>query len=136
MKKLFTAATAAAGIILIISCNSSQSSLQGKWQYAGGITNGKAEGATQGYQLQRTYTDKSFEAYMLEEGVEPERYQAGDYTLQGDSCVETETFNMQPSQLTGVAVHYKYQLKGDTLILQGTLPTNKVQVEEHWVKMK
>ena len=135
MKKLFTIASVI-GVILSTSCNSSQSNLQGKWQYTGGVTNGKAEGATQGYQLQRTYTDKNFEAYMLEEGVEPERYQAGDYTIKGDSCIETETFNMQPSQLTGVAVHYQYKLKGDTLILKGTLPTNKVQVEEHWVKIK
>ena len=134
MKKLITAS--AACLILLMACNSSNSSLKGKWQYAGGITNGKAEGATKGYQLQRTYTDNNFEAYMLEEGVEPERYQAGDYTIKGDSCIETETFNMQPSQLTGVAVHYQYKLKGDTLILKGTLPTNKVQVEEHWVKIK
>ena len=134
MKKLFT--TSAACIILLMACNSSNSSLKGKWQYAGGITNGKAEGATEGYQLQRTYTDNNFEAYMLEEGVEPEKYQTGDYKLKGDSCIETETFNMQPSLLTGVAVHYQYQLKGDTLILKGTLPTNKVQVEEHWTRIK
>ncbi len=134
MKKFLTAG--AVSITLLMACNNTNNSLEGKWQYTGGITNGKVEGATQGYQLQRTYTEKDFEAYMLEEGVEPEKYQAGDYKLNGDSCVETETFNIQSSPLTGVAIHYKYQLKGDTLILKGTLPTNNMQVEEHWARLK
>ena len=134
MKNLISAG--AVGIILLTACNNSTTTLKGKWQYAGGITNGKVEGATQGYQLQRSYTDTNFEAYLLEQGTEPEKYQAGEYKLQGDSCMETETFNTQPSPLTGVVVHYNYKLKNDTLILKGVLPTNKVQVEEHWIKVK
>jgi len=121
-------------MILFTACNSS-GSLEGKWQYAGGITNGKAEGGTDGYQLQRTYTSKNFEAFLIEGASEPQKYQAGDYTLNGDSCLETETFSTQPSKLTGVTVHYHYEVKNDTLILTGKLPTG-IQVEERWTKIK
>lgn len=121
-------------IILFTACNNS-GSLEGKWQYAGGTYNGKQEGGTDGYQLQRNYTSKNFEAFLIEGGGTPEKYQAGDYTLNGDSCLETETFSTQPSKLTGVAVHYHYQIKNDTLIFRGKLPTG-IQVEEHWVKLK
>jgi len=132
MKKLLT--TAAAGLILLTACNYTNN-LEGKWQYAGGIYNGKKEGGTEGYQLQRTYTDKQFEAFMIEDGGAPQKYQAGDYNLSKDSCTETETFSTQPSKLTGVAVHYNYKLKNDTLTLTGKLPTG-MQVEEYWTKLK
>ena len=118
----------------LLACNNTKS-LEGKWQYAVGIYNGKKEGGTEGYQLQRTYTDKNFEAFMIEDGGQPEKYQAGDYILNGDSCTETETFSAQQSKLTGVAVNYTYQIKNDTLTLNGKLPTG-MQVEEHWVRMK
>lgn len=124
-----------AGVLLsLVACNNS-GGLEGKWQYAGGTYNGKAEGGTDGYQLQRNYTGKNFEAFLIEGGGEPQKYQAGDYTLKGDSCLETETYSTQPSKLTGVAVHYHYQLKNDTLVFKGTLPTG-MKVEEHWVKLK
>jgi hypothetical protein len=118
----------------LLACNSNKG-LEGKWQYSGGTYNGKKEGGTEGYQLQRTYTDKNFEAFMVEDGGQPEKYQAGDYTLKGDSCTETETFSAQPSKLTGVAIHYKYKINKDTLIFAGQLPTG-MQVEEHWTKLK
>lgn len=124
-----------AGIIVLFAACNSSGTLEGKWQYAGGTYNGKQEGGTQGYQLQRKYTGKDFEAFMIEDGTAPQKYQAGSYTLNGDSCVETETFSTEPSKLTGVAVHYQYQLKNDTLIFKGKLPTG-MQVEEHWTKLK
>lgn len=132
MKKLLTLAVSA--ITVLSACNNSNS-LKGKWDYAGGVYNGKKEGGTQGYQLKRTYTGDNFEAFMIEEGGEPQKYQAGDYKLSGDSCIETETFSTQPSTLTGVAVHYSYKLKNDSLILRGKLPTGMV-VEEYWIKEK
>jgi len=121
-------------IVLFASC-SNAGKVEGKWQYAGGTYNGKQEGGTEGYQLQRTYTSKNFEAFMIEGEGEPQKYQAGDYTLNGDSCMETETYSTQPSKLTGVTVHYHYQIKGDTLIFTGKLPTG-IQVEERWTKLK
>ena len=132
MKKLVTIITGS--LALLTACNNS-GSLEGKWEYAGGIYNGKKEGGTEGYKLKRTYSGKSFEAFMIEEGGEPQKYQAGEYTLKGDSCLETETFSTQPSKLTGIAVHYNYQLKNDTLILKGKLPTG-LQVEEYWTREK
>ncbi|WP_295769108.1 hypothetical protein [uncultured Mucilaginibacter sp.] len=130
MKIIIAASILSAAVIS--ACNSSQS-LKGKWNYAGGIYNGKKEGSTQGYLLKRTYTDKDFEAFMIEDGGQPQKYQAGNYKLKGDSCTETETFNTQPSTLTGVNVNYSYQLKNDSLILRGKLPTG-MQVEEYWIK--
>jgi hypothetical protein len=121
-------------ILTVISCNTGNS-LEGKWQYAGGIYNGKKEGGTEGYQLQRTYTGKQFDAYMLEEGAEPQKYQSGNYEVKDDRYKETETFSAQPSKLTNVAVDYQYQIQNDTLILRGKLPTG-MQVEEYWTKMK
>lgn len=118
----------------VLACNNAKG-LEGKWLYAGGTYNGKQEGGTEGYQLQRAYTGNNFEAFMIEDGGKPEKYQAGDYTLNGDSCIETETFSAQESKLTGISVHYQYQIKNDTLTLTGKLPTG-MQVEEHWVKMK
>ncbi|WP_345951939.1 hypothetical protein ABDD95_10975 [Mucilaginibacter sp. PAMB04274] len=124
----------AIAMISLSACNGS-GKLEGKWLYAGGVYNGKKEGGTEGYQLQRTYTDKKFEAVMIEDGGEPQKYQAGDYEIDGNTCTETETFSTQPSKLTNVPVHYNYQIKNDTLILEGKLPTG-MQVEEHWTKMK
>jgi len=124
-----------AGIIILFAACNSSGTLEGKWQYAGGTYNGKQEGGTQGYQLQRNYTGKNFEAFMIEDGGAPQKYQGGDYILNGDSCLETETFSTQPSKLTGVAVHYHYQIKNDTLVFKGKLPTG-MQVEEHWTKLK
>lgn len=132
MKKAVTILTGS--LALLTACNSA-GTLEGKWEYAGGVYNGKKEGSTDGYKLKRTYSAQSFEAFMIEEGGEPQKYQAGDYTLKADSCFETETFSTQPSKLTGVAVHYNYHLKNDTLILKGKLPTG-MQVEEYWTREK
>jgi hypothetical protein len=121
-------------VAMLVSCKQS-GTLEGKWQYAGGSYNGKKEGGTQGYQLQRIYTGKNFEAFMIEPEGEPQKYQAGDYSLKSDSCLETETYSTQPSKMTGVTVHYSYHVNKDTLVFKGKLPTG-MQVEEYWTKIK
>ncbi len=109
--------------------------IKGKWRFAGGIYNGKPEGSTDGYQLQRVYTDKTFSAYMLASGSKPEKYQSGKYSLSGNKYTETETYSMQPSKLTNKAVQYQISRRKDTLVLKGKLPTG-MQVEEYWVRVK
>jgi hypothetical protein len=109
--------------------------LKGKWRFAGGIYNGKPEGSTEGYRLQRIYTDKGFDAYILASGSKPEKYQSGKYTLAGSNYTETETYSMQPSKLTNKAVQYQISKRKDTLVLKGKLPTG-MQVEEYWVRVK
>jgi len=125
--------------ILIILTGASfvkKHSLKGTWQYAGGIYNGKPEGPTSDYQLQREYhDDTTFDAYLLEAGEKPVKYQSGNYKLDADSCFETETFNIQSARLTGLTIHYHYTIQNDSLILSGTLPTGMV-VEEYWKKIK
>jgi hypothetical protein len=110
-------------------------SLKGNWEFVGGIYNGKKEGAPTAYALQRKYNENSYEAFAVEKGYEPEKFEAGTYVLNGDTCVDTETFCTQPSKITNIPIHYLYIIKNDTLTLKGTLPTG-MRVEEYWKKIK
>jgi hypothetical protein len=131
MKKLFTAFA-----LIIAFCSFIQvPTLKGTWIYAGAVSNGKAEAAPTDFTLQRQYSGASFEAFMLEKGEAPLKYQTGNYQLSADSCLETETFNIQSKALTGVTLHYNYTLKNDTLTLNGKLPNGNV-VREYWVRKK
>ena|SRR6202012_1044777 len=109
--------------------------LKGTWQFVGGIYNGKKEGAPVGYTLQRKYDDQHFEAFITDSTNNPEKYEAGDYRLNGDTCIETETYSSQPSKLIGLHVPYLYAIRNDTLILSTTLPSG-MTVEEYWKKTK
>ncbi|NCD71955.1 hypothetical protein [Mucilaginibacter agri] len=132
MKKLFLFIP----LLLVIFCSWQQpKTLKGKWQFVSGVYNGKKDTATTEYTLRRNYDKDHFEAFITEPGEKPVKYQAGDYTLQGDTCLETETFSTQPSNLTHKTIHYYIQLRHDTLILSGKLPTG-MEVEEYWKKIK
>jgi hypothetical protein len=110
-------------------------SLKGTWEFAGGIYNGKKEGAPTEYSLQKKYKSGHYEAFTVEKDSVPEKYEAGDYTIKGDTCIDTETFCSQPSKITNIPIHYFFTVKNDTLTLKGTLPTG-MQVEEYWKKIK
>src|ERR1700753_3204637 len=86
-------------------------SLKGTWEFVGGVYNGKKEGATKDYKLQRKYTDKSYEAFMSEAGYKTQKYEAGTYVFKGDTCVDTETFSSEESRILNVPIHYLYTLK-------------------------
>jgi hypothetical protein len=109
--------------------------LKGTWQFAGGIYNGKKEGAPEGYALHRKYTATNYQAFVIEKGMKPEKYETGNYSLKGDTCVDTETFCSQPSKITNIPIRYLYTLRHDTLTLKGTLPTG-MRVEEYWKRVK
>jgi len=109
--------------------------LKGTWQFAGGIYNGKKESAPEGYALHRKYTTTSYQAFVIEKGVKPEKYETGNYSLKGDTCVDTETFCSQPSTITNIPIRYLYTLRHDTLTLKGTLPTG-MRVEEYWTRIR
>ncbi|RKR83640.1 hypothetical protein BDD43_3852 [Mucilaginibacter gracilis] len=109
--------------------------LKGTWQFAGGIYNGKPDGAPKEYKMQRIYTVHNFAAFASQKGYQTERYEAGDYILKGDTCFESQTFSSRPSQLVGKKVAYIWSIKGNMLTLSGTLPSGMV-VEEHWIKVK
>lgn len=123
--------------IILTACAAFQGkpSLKGNWIFAGGIYNGKKEGGPKDYNLQRRYHDNKFDAYLLEKGQKPQKYQSGNYQLKPDTCLETETYSAQPSKLTGKTIHYHYLLRRDTLILQTVLPTG-MRVEEYWKKQR
>ena len=131
MKKLIIVAAA----LLIFSSFAQVSTLQGTWQYAGGISAGKHYAAPDGFTQQRKYTNDKFEAFLLEKGEKPVRYEAGNYSLKKDSCFETQTYSLEPSTLTGKTIHYRYTIKNDTLFLKGKLP-NGIEVEDYWKKVK
>lgn len=110
-------------------------SLKGAWDFAGGIYNGKKEGAPTGYTLQRKYTGAGYQAFVLEKGYKDQKYEAGTYVFKGDTCVDTETFSSEESKILNIPIHYLYTIKNDTLTLKGTLPTG-MRVEEYWKKVK
>ncbi len=109
-------------------------SLTGTWQFVGGIYNGKQEGPPARYVLQRKYGPLNYEAFVLEKGYKPTRYETGNYILKADTCTDTETWCGQPSKITNIPIHYLYTLRNDTLTLKGTLPTG-MRVEEYWKKV-
>ncbi|MCC8426040.1 hypothetical protein [Mucilaginibacter sp. UR6-11] len=130
MKKLL-----ALFIVTIILSFKSDASLQGTWQYCGGKFNNKLSPPPAGYQQLRKYTDKTFEAFLLEDGEKDVKYESGTYALTADSCTETQTYSLQESKLLNVPMHYRYTMQNDTLILKGTLPGGAL-IEDYWKKVK
>jgi hypothetical protein len=124
-------------ILLVIVLTSFQQTktLKGTWQFCGGYLNGKFNAAPKDYTLQRKYTTTNYEAFLLEKGEKPFKYEAGDYKLVVDTCLETQTFSAQPSKLKGITVHFAYNMRHDTLVLKGKLPNGFV-AEDYWKKVK
>ena len=124
-------------ILLVVVLTSFQEpkTLKGTWQFCGGYFNGKPNPAPKDYTLHRKYTSTSYEAFLLEKGEKPLKYEAGNYSLKSDSCFETQTYSLQPSVLTGKMIRYRYTIKNDTLFLKGKLP-NGIEVEDYWKKVK
>ena len=122
-------------IILILCSFNSPTTLKGTWEFVGGIYNGKKEGAPTEYALHRKYAATNYEAFVVEKGYKPEKYETGNYTLNGDTCIDMETFCSQPSKITNIPIHYLFTIKNDTLTFKGTLPTG-MQVEEYWKKVR
>ncbi|MGN6397156.1 MAG: hypothetical protein ACTHMI_16420 [Mucilaginibacter sp.] len=118
---------------IIVSSFDDVKTLKGKWEYAGDIFNGKAEGAPTEYTLERRFTKDKFESFLLEKGEKPQKYEAGEYSLEADTCYQTQTFSAQDSQLLNIRIKYKYTLVNDTLTLSTTLP-NGNKVTEFWKK--
>ena len=123
-------------VLLLMLCSfSGEKSLQGTWEFIGGVFNGKYDGPPKDYTLQRKYTSTQYEAFMLEKGEKPLKFESGNYKLEGDTCLETQTYSSQPSKLKGVTVHYLYAVRHDSLILRAKLP-NGYYEEDYWKKVK
>ena len=131
MKKILTAVF----LVILVSSFDDGSPFKGTWQYLGGIYNGKKEGPPEGYTLERKYDDMHFSSFALEKGAKAERYETGDYSLKGDTCIEVQTYSSQPTKLKNIAVKYVFTMRHDSLIFKGTLPTG-MQVEEYWRRKK
>lgn len=127
--------TGALLVVVFLSSFYQTQTLEGNWEYAGDIFNGKKEGAPKEYTLQRKYSQAHFEAYVIQKGYMPEMYETGDYWLKADSCLEVQTFSNQDSKLLNIPVHYHYTITNDTLILKGILP-NGERTEEYWKRIK
>jgi hypothetical protein len=124
-------------IVLFIIAASFQpaKTISGTFKFVGGIYNGKKEGPPAQFVLQRKYGPLHYEAFVLEKGYKPQKYETGNYTLKGDTCIDTETWCGQPSKITNIPIHYFCILKNDTLTLKGILPTG-MHVEEYWKTIK
>ena len=68
---------------VLVSSFTITETLKGTWQFVGGIYNGKKEGAPAGYVLQREYDVAHYEAFAIEKGYQPEKYETGNYSLKG-----------------------------------------------------
>ncbi|MGB4398649.1 MAG: lipocalin family protein [Daejeonella sp.] len=133
MKSLITRSLAALCLILMVGCSSN--GLEGKWQYDGGIYNGKSRNAATEFLMQRTYKADTYEAFLLEGAAKPELYNSGKYEIKGDSILITSTFSTQPSQNDNMTVAYKFKLEGDKMTTNGVLPNGMI-VEEYWKRVK
>ncbi len=122
-------------LLAFLSFKDKEPTLKGTWQYCGGKFNNKPSAAPEGYTQLRKYTDTRFDAFLLEKGEKDIKYESGNYTLKGDTCLETQTYSMQESKLLNVTVHYLYKLQHDTLVLSATLPSGAVS-EDYWKKVK
>ena len=109
--------------------------LKGTWQYCGGYLNGKFNPAPTAYSMQRNYTTTNYEAVMLEKGEKPYKYEAGEYKLVTDTCLETQRFSALPSQVKDITIHFAYTMRHDTLVLKATLPSGFI-AEDYWKKMR
>lgn len=109
--------------------------LKGKWNYAGGKFNGKFSPMPKNLIQQRKYTDKGFDSWLYEKGEKDLKYESGNYVLQNDTCAETQTFCLQDQSMVGKTVCYHYEVRNDTLILNGKMPNGAI-VEDYWVKVK
>lgn len=107
--------------------------LKGTWIYAGDVFNGKVEGAPTDYILERKYSKDKFESFLLEKGEKPSKYEEGEYSINADTCYETQTYSAQESNLLNIKMKYNYTVVNDTLMLTGTLPNGKT-VKEFWKK--
>jgi len=133
MKNLITKSLTGLCFILIAGCSSN--AVEGKWQYNGGVYNGKARNAATEFLMQRTYTSDTYEAYLLEGQEDPELYNSGSYEIKGDSILITSKFSSQPSQNDNVTITYKFKTEGDKMTTSGVLPNGMV-VEEYWKKVR
>lgn len=122
-------------LIVFLSSFNKEKTLKGTWEYQGGIFRGKHLAAPVDYSQQRKYTNTKFDAFLIEKGEKTQKYESGNYTLNGDTCLETQTFSLQESKLIGITVHYLYTIRNDTLILKGTLPDGMV-AEDYWKRIK
>ena len=122
-------------IALTLCAFQSHPTLKGTWEFAGGIYNGKKEGATAGYALQRKYNALHYEAFVIEKGSKPEKYEAGDYSIKNDTLTDVETYSKQHSDITNIPIRYRYTIKNNILTIQARLPSG-MQVEEYWKKVK
>lgn len=122
-------------LVTILTSFQQPKTLKGTWQFCGGYFNGKPNPAPKDYTLQRKYTTTNYEAFLLEKGEKPYKYEAGEYKMVADTCLETQRFSAQPSQLKDVTVHFSYSIRNDTLILKATLPSGFIE-EDYWKKVK
>lgn len=125
---------APAVLLFVCSCNS-PSPVQGKWEYDGGLYNGKPKKADPDFRMQRTYTADSYEAYLIEPGAAPVKYGAGTYEIKADTFKVTSNYSSQPSQSLGKTLRYIFKVEGNRLTITGLLP-NGMQVEEYWKKIE
>ncbi len=133
MKSIFKLLAILFCIIIISSC--SKNPIIGTWLYDGGLYNGREQKASTDFQMQRSYTGNTFEAFLIEGSAKPELYSSGVYAIKNDTLLITSKFSSRPSQNTDLTISYKYVIEQNNLTIKGVLPNGMI-VEEYWKKVK
>lgn len=133
MKNIYKAPFILLYIILTSSC--SKNPIIGTWQYDGGLYNGREQKASPDFQMQRTYSGNTFEAFLIEGSAKPELYSSGIYVIKSDTLMITSKFSSRPSQNTDQLIIYNYVIDQNRLTIKGVLPNGMI-VEEYWKKVQ
>jgi hypothetical protein len=121
-------------VLLLLSLSScTKNPLEGTWQYAGGVYNGRQQKASPDFKMQRTYSANSYEAYKIEGASNQELYNSGVYEIHADTLSIISKFSSRPSQNIDITINYKFKINGDKLTINGILPNGMI-VEEYWIK--
>ncbi|MBL4676516.1 MAG: hypothetical protein JKY70_09985 [Mucilaginibacter sp.] len=122
-------------LLVVLSSFKIDGGLTGRWEYSGGVYNGKPSPASTEYTLRRQYNDDHYAGTYIEKDAQPLTYETGNYKLVQDSCLETQTYSAQPSKWLNVTIKYHFQIRSDTLVFNGVLPNGTV-VEEYWKRVQ
>jgi hypothetical protein len=122
-------------IYLIASSFQSPNSLKGTWVYQGGIYNGLITTAPKGIKLERVYSENEYQAFITNQNGKKTKYEAGNYSLDGNTYIEIQTYSTKPTPAKDKTLRYNYSIKDNKVTFKGKLP-DKTSVQETWKKVQ
>lgn len=123
-------------IYLIATSFQSLNSLKGVWEYQGGIYNGQITTAPKGIRMERIYSENQYEGFVTDQDGKKTKYEAGNYSINSNTYLETQTYCNHQSSLKDKTLHYSFSINNNNKITyKGKLP-DKTSVVIYWKKVK